>query len=205
MPSPPTDRQQEIAAFLASELRQRGMMPTQREIAARFGFASPNSVRSHLRLMERKGMLARLPGKARGLRLQTAPRAGIPLLGKIAAGIPAQATQEADDMLPVQPGMFRGGELFALRVQGDSMKNAGIFSGDIAILNRQPDVANGDIAAVLLDDDATLKYFHRRRGSVVLRGANPSFRDIVIPASEARSLRILGKYVGLIRREGGAV
>jgi repressor LexA len=198
----PTKRQHEIAAFIASEFHSRGMMPTQREIAARFGFASPNAVRTHLRLMEKKGMLARMPHKARGLKLRAVPGTGIPLLGKIAAGVPQGALESPDDMLPVPPQLFRGTDLFALRVKGDSMKDAGILPGDIAVLNRQQDIADGEIAAVLLDDDATLKFLHRRRGSVVLRGANPAFSDIVIRGSDVRAVRILGKYVGLIRQRG---
>jgi repressor LexA len=201
MSAAPTPRQLEIAEFLGAELQRRGVMPTQREIAARFQFASVNSVRSHIRLMERKGMLARQPGKARSLRLIVAP-AGIPLLGRIAAGNPLEATQDVEEFLPVSPQMFRGSELFALRVKGDSMKDVGILPGDIAIVNRQPDVADGEIAAVLLDDDATLKFVHRRSGSVLLRGANTAFRSIVIRVDDSRLLRILGKYVGLIRQHG---
>jgi repressor LexA len=204
MSAAPTQRQQEIAAFIAAEFRDRGTTPTQREIATRFGFASPNAVRTHLRLMEKKGMIERTPHKARGLKLCASAAPGIPLLGKIAAGLPQEAVECPDEMLPVPPQLFRGTDLFALRVKGDSMKDAGILPGDIAVLNRQQDVADGEIAAVLLDDDATLKYLFRRRGTVVLHGANPLFADVVIRADEVHTLRILGKFVGLIRRQGGA-
>ena len=149
-------------------------------------------------------MLARLPGKARRLKLRCGTSAGIPLLGRIAAGHPEAALQDSDEVGPGAPQFFRGADLFALRVKGDSMKDAGILSGDIAVVNCQQDVADGDIAAVLLDDDATLEFFHRRRGSVVLRGANPAFPDIIVRSDEPRSLRILGKYVVLIRQQGGA-
>jgi repressor LexA len=203
MSAAPTPRQLEIAEFLGAELQRRGVMPTQREIAARFQFASVNSVRSHIRLMERKGMLARQPGKARSLRLIVAP-AGIPLLGRIAAGNPLEAIQDVEEILPVSPDMFRGSELFALRVKGDSMKDVGILSGDIAVVSHQQDVNEGEIAAVLLEDNATLKFVCRRNGTVILRGANSKFRDIVIRRDD-RSVRILGKYVGLIRRHKGGV
>lgn len=203
MPSPPTARQLAIAAFLESEVRERGIMPTHREIAERFGFASQNSVRSHLKLMEKKGMLARLPGKARGLRLSPNHFQGIPLVGQIAAGNPRTATQDIDEIVPVAPHFFHGADLFALRVHGDSMKNAGIFSGDIAVLNRQSDVADGEIAAILLDDEATLKFLHRRPDAVLLRGANPAFPDVVLKSDSPLSIRILGKYVGLIRQQAG--
>ena len=107
-------------------------------------------------------------------------------------------------MLLASPKLFRGKDLFALRVKGDSMKDAGILPGDIAVLNRQQDVAEGEIAAVLLDNDATLKFVLRRNGTVILRGANPTFRDIVIERDDSRSLSILGQYVGLIRNHGRA-
>jgi len=154
--------------------------------------------------MEKKGMVSLLRGKARGLILSVSTSPGIPVLGKIAAGTPLEALETSDEVLPVPPRLFHGTELFGLRVKGDSMKDAGILAGDIAIMNRQDDVADGEIAAVLLDDDATLKYFHRRGGSVVLRGANPKFAEIVIRADEVSTVRVLGKYVGLIRKEGEA-
>lgn len=200
----PTPRQLEIAEFLGGELQRRGVMPTHREIADRFQFASVNSVRSHLRLMERKGMVARQPGKARSLRLTVTP-IGIPLLGRIAAGDPFEAIQEAEDFLPVSPSMFSGSQLFALRVKGESMKNVGILPGDFAVINCQYEISNGEIAAVLLDDDATLKYVFRRNGSIILRGANPEFQDIIIGREDTRTLRIIGKYVGLIRKNGANV
>jgi repressor LexA len=154
--------------------------------------------------MERKGMVARQPGKARSLRLIVAP-SGIPLLGRIAAGSPLEAFQHIEEFLPVSPGMFVGSQLFALRVIGESMKDVGILAGDIAVLNRQQDVNDGEIAAVLLEEDATLKFVYRRSGAVVLRGANPNFRDIVVRRYDARPFRILGKYVGLIRKHGGGI
>ena len=202
MHSRPTERQRQIASFLNSESRKRGISPTQREIAEHFGFASLNSVRSHLRLMEKKGMLNRLPGKARGLTLNRSPAMGIPLVGHIAAGDPQIAFQEPEEIVLASPELFPGSELFALRVKGDSMKDAGILRGDIVVMNRQSEVADGEIAAVLLDDEATLKYLYRPGGTVLLRGANPAFPDIVIREGGPRSVRVLGRYVGLIRQNG---
>jgi repressor LexA len=203
--SSPTLRQQEIAAFLAAESRQQGMMPTHREIAAKFGFASPNSVRTHLRLMEKKGMLERVPGKARSLKLTVSIPSVIPLLGNIAAGTPQEAIQSTEEFLPLPAQFFGGTEMFALRVKGDSMKDVGILSGDIAVIKRQEDVADGEIAAVLLDAEATLKFVHRQSGAVILRGANPAFSEIVVRPDESQALRILGKYVGLVRKHGRAL
>jgi repressor LexA len=204
MASLPTERQLQIASFLQSESRKRGIAPTQREIAERFGFASLNSVRSHLRLMEKKGMLNLLPGKARGLELKKPPTMGIPLVGQIAAGDPRLASEEESEIVPVSPDLFPGSDLFALRVRGESMKDDGILPGDIAVMARQSDVAEGEIAAVLLDDEATLKHVYRPRGKVVLRGANPAFPDIIIRNGRPSSVRILGRFVGLIRAQGAA-
>jgi repressor LexA len=204
VPSLPTPRQEEIAAFLRAEFERRGIMPTQREIQAEFGFSSQNAVRSHLRLMEQKGMLARHPGKARSLRLTITP-AGIPLIGSIAAGSPVEAQEEIEGTIPIAAGWFSGSDLFALRISGDSMVDVGILPGDIAILNKQQRVENGEIAAVLFEGEATLKYFHQIREGVVLKGANSNFRDIVIPVAEAHGVSVLGKYVGLLRRKGGVV
>jgi len=154
--------------------------------------------------MAKKGMITLSPGKARGLNLNPRITLGIKLLGSIAAGHPLEAHQENDEILPMASDFFHGKDLFALRIKGDSMKNAGIFSGDIVVVNRQSDVTDGEIAAVLLDDEATLKFVYRKSGTVVLRGANPVFPDIIIRRDESCSLRILGKYVGLIRKEGVA-
>ncbi len=113
------------------------------------------------------------------------------------------ALQNPDEIVPVSPELFPGSELFALRVRGESIKNAWILPGDIAVMNRQNEVADGEIAAVLLDDEPTLKYLHRPGGTIVLRGANPVFPDIVIKANGQRSIQILGKCVGLIRNQRG--
>lgn len=199
---PPTERQQQIASFLHSESRKRGIAPTQREIAERFGFASLNSVRSHLRLMEKKGMINRLPGKARGLELKHCAAMGIPLLGDIAAGHPQIAIQDYGESIAVSPELFPGSDLFALRVRGESMRDDGILPGDIAVMDRQVDVADGEIAAVLLNDEATLKHVYQPSGMVILRGANSAFPDIVIRNDGQGAVRILGRYVGLIRNHG---
>ena len=177
-------------------------MPTCQEIAGAFGFSSPNAVQSHLGLLEKKGVIQRLPGKARGLRLLRAPKPeGIPLLGKIAAGDPILAAEASGEYLPLADHLFAGSDLFALSVRGDSMVGRGIFDGDYAIIRGQPDVDDGEIAAVLRDDEATLKIVLRPDAhSLVLRGANPAFPDIVVRKGEAVP-QILGKYVGLVRLE----
>lgn len=157
-------------------------------------------------------MILRFPGKARGVRLgvsharrpkqRSADGTGIPLIGTIPAGIPFSALQEQAEKLPIGTGLFSGRDLFALKVEGQSMRDAGIFDGDIAILNRQEDVSDGQIAAVIIESTATLKRFHREGDSVVLRAANELFDDIVIRASDDRRVAIAGRLVGVLRTRG---
>jgi len=203
MVAAPTKRQREITDFIAERIRSGGGSPTEREIGERFGFKSPFAARSHLAAMEKKGIIQREPGKARSIRLTAGVSDGIPILGEIPAGAPMTAFEQMDEVLAVPKGLFSGAELFGLRVKGESMINKGIFSGDIAVLNRQPDVQNGEIAAVLLDDDATLKIFLRLRGKVILRAANPDVPDRFVEKDDHKAVLILGRFVGLIRRVGG--
>lgn len=158
-------------------------------------------------------MILRDAGKARGLRLgdrrthrskRRLVEGGIPLIGIIPAGIPFSALQEQAEKLPISAGLFSGGELFALRVEGQSMRDAGIFDGDIAILNRQEDVSDGQIAAVIIECTATLKRFYRKGNSVILRAANPVFDDIIIRAGDDQRVAIAGRLVGVLRTSGSA-
>lgn len=207
----PTSKQQQLLDHVREWERLHGCMPTQTELAQACGYRSTNAVRSHLRLLEKKGLIQREPHKARAVRLtkgarqitRNSPisRSGIPLVGTIAAGPLTEAVQSPEQILEVSPSLFRGANLFALRVQGDSMKDAGVLPGDIAIINRQDEVANDQIAAVMVNGEATLKHFLRRGADVVLRAANRQFKDIVIKPGDGASLRILGILSGVIRRE----
>lgn len=182
----------------------------------KFGYKSTNTVRSHLTLLAKKGRLTRLPRKARGIRLKEKPTrqtgiktvtsrapSGIPLIGTIPAGPMEEAMTTSDEILPLEAGLFSGDQVFALRVKGDSMKNVGILPGDFAILNSQELVSNGQIAAVQEGDDATLKRVFKRREGLLLRPENDDLEDRLIIPSEAKSVRIVGRLVGLLRVEGG--
>jgi repressor LexA len=202
-----THRQAEIVDFIREYLRENGMPPTQSEIAARFGLKSIYGVRQHLKLIEKKGYLRLIRGKARGIRLTSSLSSErdheiceIPIVGHIAAGQPVLAVEDVQESLKVGEGIFHGRNLFALRVKGDSMINAGIAESDIAIINQQPQVDNGDIAAVILDDEATLKRVMLEQGRVRLKAENDHFQDIVITSETDQQFRILGRFVGLIRQ-----
>jgi repressor LexA len=200
-----TLRQAEVLAFVQERQRSSGCCPSQREIADHFGFNSTFAVREHLRLIEQKGFLQRTPGRRRHIQVDRHPLGSsgetvdVPLLGRIAAGVPMTAVENIELLLPLPRSCFRGRQLFALRVRGDSMRDAGILSGDLAVLDQDAKVEHGQIAAVVLDDDATLKRILRKRDTLVLRAANPAFPDIVVRADEKRSLHIAGLLVGLLR------
>jgi len=202
-----TRKQKAILDFIRGETSRRGFPPTIREIGARFGLRSTGSVRDHLRALERKGYIDRRRHLSRGIVLRAAaratrpprPRQVIPLLGEIAAGSPKLAVQDPEEVLGLDPALFGSGELFALRVEGDSMRDAGIYHGDHAIVRRQSSAENGDIVVALLDDEATVKRFFREARRVRLQPENPAMEPIYLKPSEVE-LRLLGKVVGVLRR-----
>jgi repressor LexA len=203
---PLTNRQTQIYEFIASWQMNKGAPPTQAEIRDHFNFGSLNAVRSHLVLIEKKGYIKLNFGKARGIQLMPSPAKAthrqdghIPLLGDIAAGVPIWAIQNFEDYLPIPPSLFGGGELFALRISGDSMNRAGIYNGDIAIIKRQANIENGEIAAVLIEQEATLKRVYFSPNSLVLRAENPAFKDLNYSIDKSDSILIMGRYIGIIR------
>ncbi len=201
-----THKQSKIYEFIGAWQVKNGYPPTQEEIRDHFGFGSPNAVRSHLALIEKKGYIRLNCGKARGIQLASLPatviqqqEGFIPLLGTIAAGVPIWAEQNFEDHLPIPPALFGGGELFALHVHGDSMTGAGIRNGDIAVIQRRDYVENGEIAAVLIEQEATLKRVYLSSESLVLKSENPAFKDLKYAAGNNELVRILGRYEGIVR------
>lgn len=206
-----TPRQQAVLEFLRAETARSGFPPTIREIGARFGLHSTGSVRDYLRALERKGCIGRRRRLSRGIVLlpnasasppsapQEPPRGAIPLLGDIAAGSPRLALESPEGLLGVDPALFGGGELFALRVQGDSMRDAGIYEGDRVIVRRQSSAENGDIVVALLDEEATVKRFFHEGRRVRLQPENPDLKPIFLKPSQVE-LQLLGKVVGVLRK-----
>jgi len=201
-----TPRQTEVFAFLEERHLVSGFMPSLEEICAKFGFKSTNSARQHLRLIGKKGRLERLKGKPRAIRLtpnDALPPPNmvkVPLLGRIPAGPLRTAVEEVEAQLALPRSFFRGEELFALRVRGESMIEAGIFDGDIAVLNARQDADNGEIAAVLLDDEATLKRVYRSAEGLRLHPENQALDDIVVRPEDHKTIRIAGVLVGTLRK-----
>jgi len=199
-----TRKQQQILDFIQGRQRTEGVAPTYQEIAERFGFRSPNSVTTHVRLLRQKGCLESESGKARSLRV-TSPLTklrsrvvDIPLFGSIPAGFSGDREQEPDGCVSVDVesiGLKSTRNTFALRVVGDSMMGKHICNGDIVVLEHGPDPRPGQIVAALIDRKSTLKTFVMKNGKPFLKAENPKYPDL-IPSEE---LMIQGVFRALIR------
>jgi repressor LexA len=200
MPEALTERQKAVYGFLRKHLEQEGVPPTVREVAAHFGFRSPLSAQLHINALIRKGYVAKQDSKSRNLRivgLEAYSGRKVPLLGRIRAGRPLLAVHEADDFITVDSTVFRSRDVFALRVIGESMIDAGILDRDIVIVKPEKEPNNGSIAAVLIDDEVTLKRFYRDKETVRLLPENKTMKQIVLPAKD---VSILGRIIGLVRK-----
>jgi repressor LexA len=197
-----TQRQQEILDYLRKSQRQTGIMPSTREIQHHFGFASQTAAMSHLRALERKAVIQRLPGKARAVifpdELDRGEILDIPIYGHIAAGMAQDVEQEKQGCISIDIaalGLPRHARTFALKVRGDSMIDAHICSGDTVILEfREP--RKGDIVAALIDGETTLKRYLIEKGKPFLRAENSDFPDLI----PARELVIQGVLIALLRQ-----
>jgi len=197
-----TDRQQELLDFLHQSHRETGVMPSTREIQAHFGFASQTAAMSHLRALERKGVIKRLPGKARAVvfpeELEREEIMDIPLYGNIAAGMAQDVQPEKDGCVSIDVasvGVRPSTRVFALRVRGDSMIDAHICDGDTVVLEmREP--RNGDVVAALIDGETTLKRYLLERGAPYLQAENESYPDLI----PLRELVVQGVMVALLRK-----
>lgn len=199
-----TLKQRQVFEFIEETINAAGAPPTLSEICQRFSFRSPNAAREHVRLIEQKGYLRREPRRARGIRVggedsSLGDLVRVPLLGRIVAGQPTDAVENIEATIPLPRALLRGARLFALRVGGNSMEGAGILDGDIAILKSQAEAANGEIAAVLVGDETTLKRVFRTSQGVRLHAENPNFPDLTFDPSKADQLRIAGALVGILR------
>ncbi len=197
---PLTTRQERVLRCVLALSQRHGRMPTYRELGASLSIASPNGVRRHLLALERKGYLS-THRAARGIELASEVQAslGIPLIGRIAAGRPLQALENFEGRLDLGQEFGAHPDCFALRVKGDSMVDAGILDGDIAIIQSSPRVRHGEIAAVAIDNEATVKRVELEPGLMRLIPANAAYRPLEIREGE-HDVRVLGAVVGIVRK-----
>ena len=192
-------RRQQIMNCLIEAVRERGYPPSMRELAEAVGLRSPSTVLFHLRVLEKAGLIERVPSLNRAVKPLLAAGGGsevryVPVLGAVPAGEPLLAAENIERRLPVPDGMFPGDKLFMLRVVGNSMIEAGILDQDLVVVNHQPTAQPGEVVVALLDDEATVKYFHPRKDAVELRPANAAMEPIV-----STHVQVIGKVVGVIR------
>jgi repressor LexA len=196
-----TDRQQSILDFIAAQVGAHGLPPTLAEIAREFGFSQPRSAQAHLQALEAKGVLTLLPGKSRGIRLTNPPVPAssleLPILGRVAAGEPI-GDAEFEGQLLLDRALFFPRPDYLLRVKGDSMRDDGIFDGDLIAVHRTPDAEDNQIVVARLDGDLTVKRLRRRKGRITLLPRNPDHAPIEVPPGTVFAIE--GVYCGLLRR-----
>jgi repressor LexA len=191
---PLSQSQQNILDFL-KECSCEGRVPSVREICAEVGLSSTSTVHHHLSALEEKGFITREHGVNRCIHISGEEKtASVPVLGKVAAGYPILAVEDVECYVPVADSLKRGRDLFALRVQGESMINAGIYNDDIVIVNRTPVAENGEIVVALVGDEATVKRFYKENGHFRLQPENDSFDPIIVD-----EVVLLGKVISLVR------
>src|SRR3954454_7884308 len=206
-----TKRQAQTLDFIRQSIEERGYPPTLREIGESMGIRSTNGVNDHLRALERKGYLRREDMKSRALRLVSQePEApanaddtseDVQVLGRVAAGLPLLAEEKVVDTVRVDRMLVRGGrDVFGLRVQGDSMVNAGILNGDYIFVRKQASADRGEIVVALIGDEATAKYYYPEKDYVRFQPANDQMAPILVRATDFRPTMLLGVVVGVYRR-----
>lgn len=225
-----TDRQRAVLEYIETSIHDRGYPPTLREIGNHLGIRSTNGVNDHLRALERKGYLTREDMKSRTLRLvrpsdvdgtddlddavslDAAPAndaylddldlVEIPIVGRVAAGSLTEAIENPEDSVRVDRMLLgkAGRDVFGLRIQGESMIDAGIHSGDFVFVRKQIDARRGEIVIALVGNDATCKYYFPESDHIRLEPANSTMKPIIVPASDWRNTQLLGVVVGVYRR-----
>jgi repressor LexA len=203
-----TERQRSILAFIHAHVDAHGYPPSVREIGDQVGLRSTSSVHAQLETLEDKGYLRRDPTKPRALELGRDPETAlgirptsarnVPLVGEIAAGGPILAEERVDAVYPLPKELVGDGQLFMLRVRGESMIEAGVLDGDLVVVREQPTVEQGEMCAALIDGEATVKFFRRTKaGEVFLDPANEHYEPI--PVHPGQDAGIMGKVVSVLR------
>lgn len=203
-----TGKRREILEFIAAHQRERGYPPSVREIGEAVGLTSSSTVHTHLTTLQRQGYLRRDPTKPRaievrydalsGAPIERRPARHVPLLGDVAAGTDVLAQENVEELLPLPEDFTGDGQLFMLRVRGESMIDAGILDGDFVVVRQQEEAEKGDVVvAGIPGDEATVKTYSRKGAKVVLNPANPNMGPMVFDPSD---VHIYGKVVTVLRR-----
>ena len=195
-----TKRQSEIFEFINEQLEKTGYPPTVREIGKALGLHSPSTVHAHLAKLEKSGVLRRDPSKPRAIevlvdRAKRVMAPGVPLVGQVAAGTPILAEENIEELLEVPALIGAESGDYALRVKGDSMRDAGILAGDLVIVRPTEEATNGEIVVALLEDEATVKRYFLESDAVRLQPENPDYEPI-----KTREAELLGRVIGVFRK-----
>ena len=191
---PLNEKQQKVLAFVKERLGD-GIPPSVREICDACGIKSTSTVHAYLKRLEEEGYIDRMDGLNRAIRLPGESVTRVPLLGKVTAGLPILAIEEEEDYVPFSGGsQYQAGELFALRVSGTSMINAGILDRDVVIVRRTNTAQNGDVVVALIGDEATVKRIYMESDHIRLQPENPEFEPIIV-----KEAIVLGKVISLVR------
>ena len=198
-----TKKQQQIYGYIKDVIKRKGYPPSVREICEAVHLSSTSSVHAHLVALEEHGMIRRENSKNRSIEILESDFYGftddivqIPIVGRVPAGTPILAVENIEDTFPLPASYIYGEDVvFMLRVNGDSMSQAGILHQDLVLVRQQPDADSGDIVVALLDDSITCKTFYREQEFIRLQPENPAYSPIY-----AKDLQVLGKVIGLFRR-----
>ena len=197
-----TDREKDILAYIAKILNEKGYSPSVRDIKAALSIRSTSTVHTYLQRLEEKGLLSKETGKSRTLRVDPAYQASIgfntriPILGRVTAGMPILATENFDGYVdfPTVKDSGRTDGLFALRVYGTSMVEAGILDGDVVIVEKTETADSGEIVVAMIEDEATVKTFYKENGHYRLQPENSTMQPIIVD-----SVQILGRVITSLR------
>lgn len=187
-----TEKQKRVLDFIIEFINNYSRPPSVREIGAHFGFNSTGTTRDYLSALENKGFIRLKKGVARGIELLVRAT-GIPLLGRVSAGKPIEAVENIEGYVDVS-GLFPERDLFALRVKGESMRDAGILPGDIAVVRKQFSAEDGDIVVAVIVSEAVIKRLRIKRKGICLESAHPAY-----PPIYKKNIQIIGKVIGIIR------
>ena len=194
-----TARQQQVLDIIRQHIDDTGYPPTRADIAQELGFKSANAAEEHLKALARKGAIEMIAGASRGIRLPES--AGIPVVGRVAAGNPVLAQEHIEDYCDLPPNFFKPSADYFLTVTGDSMIDIGIFDGDLLAVHSTPVANNGDIVVARIEDEVTVKRLHKTKSRHVIEllPENPDYEPIVVDL-RAQEFTIEGLSVGVLRR-----